>query len=99
MTIVELEAKIEALAAAHPDHHGYSGFEEVVGKVGPFRRATLAGAGHVIDVCLYPDGGAGLHLDWRWIAYQLVDYSTEASLLEDLYDRLAAEVEQIVGRG
>ena len=98
MTLVELESRIEALAAAHPDHLGYSGFEEVVGKVGPFRRATLAGAGHVIDVCLYPDGGAGLHLDWRWIAYQPVDYSSSASLLEDLYERLTVAVEEIVAR-
>src|SRR6185503_7030313 len=98
MTPPELEAKIDALAAAHAEHLGYSGFDEVVGRVGPFRRATLAGGGRVVDICLFPDGGAGLHLDWRWIAYERVDYSSPDILLEDLYDRLMVAVEAMLER-
>lgn len=98
MNPTELEARIDALAAAHADTLGYSGFEDVVGVVGPFRRATLAGGGRVVDVCLYPDGGAGLHIDWRWIAYERVDYSDVAMLLEDAYDRLLVAVESMLQR-
>lgn len=98
MTPSELEARVEALALEHADTLGYSGFQEAMGKVGPLRRATLAGGGHVIDVYLFPDGGAGLRLDWRWLAYERVDYASVGILLDDLYDRILTAVEQIVGR-
>lgn len=96
MTPGDFEARVDALAAAHADSVGYSGFEEAVGVVGPLRRATLAGNGRVVDVHLYPDGSAGLRLDWRWIAYERVDYADLATLLDDLYDRIAAAVELMV---
>ncbi len=98
MTAAEFEARIATLAAAHADVLGYSEFEDAVGVVGPLRRATVAGAGHVVDVYLYPDGGAGLRIDGRWLAYELVDYSNPQTLLEDAYDRAAAAVEWIVQR-
>ena len=97
MTPGEFEARLDALAARHPDSVGYSGFEDAVGRVGPFRRATIAGNGRVVDVYLYPDGGAGLRLDWRWLAYERADYSDAATLLDDAFDRLAAAVELMVG--
>lgn len=99
MTPGEFEARVDALAASHEDTLGYSGFHEAVGVVGPLRRATLAGAGHVVDVFLYPDGGAGLRLDWRWIAYERVDYATPGILLDDAFDRLLAAVELMVSPG
>ncbi len=98
MTPAEFEARLDALAAAHADSVGYSGWEEAVGVVGPLRRATVAGGGHVVDVYLYGSGGAGLRIDWRWIAYEPVDYSTPAALLDDAWDRLLAAVELIVGK-
>ena len=98
MTPAEFEAKIAALAAAHPDTLGYSEFHDAVGIAGPLRRATLAGAGHVVDVYLFQDGGAGLRLDWRWIGYELIDYANPGILLDDAFDRLAAAVELIVER-
>jgi hypothetical protein len=93
MTPAEFEARIAELAAGHPDAIGYSDFEDAVGIVGPLRRATLAGGGRVVDVYLYPDGGAGLRVDWRWIAYERIDYSDAATLLDDAFDRLSAAVE------
>ncbi len=100
MTAADLVARVDALAASHRDTLGYSGFHDAVGVVGPLRRATLAGNGHVLDIYLYDDGGAGLRLDWRWLAYERVDYSSDSALLEDLFDRLRAAVEHIVtGRG
>jgi hypothetical protein len=93
MTPAEFEARIAALAARHPDAIGYSSFEDAVGIVGPLRRATLAGGGRVVDVYLYPDGGAGLRVGRAWIAYELVDYSDGGTLLDDAFDRLTAAVE------
>ncbi|MCU1279129.1 MAG: hypothetical protein JWM53_2675 [bacterium] len=96
MTPIEFEARIAELAARHGDALGYSGFEDAVGIVGPLRRATLAGGGRVVDVYLYPDGGAGLRVDRGWIAYERFDYSDAATLLDDAFDRLAAAVELMV---
>jgi hypothetical protein len=93
MTPAEFEARIGALAARHQDAVGYSGFEDAIGIVGPLRRATLAGGGRVVDVYLYPDGGAGLRIDRSWIAYERIDYSDGAMLLDDAFDRLSAAVE------
>jgi hypothetical protein len=98
MTPAEFEARVDALATAHADTLGYSGFQEAVGIVGPLRRATLAGQGRVVDVYLYPDGGAGLRIGASWLAYERVDYSSAAVLLEDAFDRVVAAVEQLVGR-
>jgi len=98
MTPAEFEQRIADLAARHRDALGYSGFEDAVGIVGPLRRATLAGGGRVLDVYLYPDGGAGLRVDWSWIAYERVDYSDGATLLEDAFDRVSAAVELMLRR-
>jgi hypothetical protein len=96
MTPTEFEARVDELAGAHSDTLGYSGFQDAVGIAGPLRRATLAGNRHVVDVYLYADGGAGLRIDWRWLAYELVDYANPEILLEDAYDRLVAAVEQMM---
>lgn len=98
MTPAEFEARIGELAARHADAIGYSGFEDAVGVVGPLRRATLAGGGRVLDVYLYPDGAAGLRVDWRWIAYERVDYSDGAILLDDAFDRVSAAVDLMLLR-
>jgi hypothetical protein len=97
MTPAEFEARVAALAARHPDALGWSGFEDAVGIVGPLRRATLAGGAgtktDIVDVYLFPDGGAGLRIGTSWIAYERVDYSDGATLLDDAFDRIAAAVE------
>lgn len=92
----EFEAAVEALAGEHADVLGWSGWEEAHGVAGPLRRATLAGNGRVIDVYLYADGGAGLRIDWRWLAYNLVDYSSAAMLFDDAWDALAAAVDSLL---
>ena len=96
MTPGEFEARIDALAAARADTLGYAGFQEAMGVVGPLKRATLAGRGHVVDVFLYPDGGAGLRIDRRWIPYERCDYSDGGTLLDDAYDRVLAAVEELL---